>query len=540
MKPQPQFIDRVTETGTQNLSFGRGSAMVDLDGDGLLDIITGNAKGLNLILRQNPDHTFTQVNQAWGFGTEEDLTWGTIVADFDNDGDPDILFVNGNAGGFPDIDPCRLYRNDLSTSGIFTDVTAASGDLAIPSSNFGGTTLDYDNDGDLDVFLSSKNDENPCRLLRNDGNLTFTDVGTQAGITHLSVFRHCSTGDFDNDGWMDIAVGSLSNASRLYRNNQDGTFTDVAASLGVDSPRYNFGMILEDFNNDGWQDIYMPKWQLNPEVPSPLFLNNGDGTFTDVTVGSGMTGQTDMGHNTGDIDLDGFPDIFIGTGTPDFASPDILLLITPNGSGGLNANDVSGASGITAAGGTRCHGIVFGDYDRDGDIDIYVNNGGPAQDRNTEQDNSFFQNQGNGNPWAAIKLVGTTSNRDGVGARCVAITNTGREIHRMHRSAHGFCNTNPAEVWFGIGSDTSIDRIEITWPSGITQTVNQPTMGTISTIVEASCLADINGDGSVTPTDFTAWINAFNNNLPTCDQNNDGVCTPTDFTAWIANFNAGC
>ncbi|PHQ78699.1 MAG: hypothetical protein COB69_09440 [Phycisphaera sp.] len=477
MKPQPQFIDRVTETGTQNLSFGRGSAMVDLDGDGLLDIITGNAKGLNLILRQNPDHTFTQVNQAWGFGTEEDLTWGTIVADFDNDGDPDILFVNGNAGGFPDIDPCRLYRNDLSTSGIFTDVTAASGDLAIPSSNFGGTTLDYDNDGDLDVFLSSKNDENPCRLLRNDGNLTFTDVGTQAGITHLSVFRHCSTGDFDNDGWMDIAVGSLSNASRLYRNNQDGTFTDVAASLGVDSPRYNFGMILEDFNNDGWQDIYMPKWQLNPEVPSPLFLNNGDGTFTDVTVGSGMTGQTDMGHNTGDIDLDGFPDIFIGTGHPNVKDFDVIKLVRPTPSGGLMSLDVGESAGFHALGKTRSHGAAFGDINRDGYNDVYVNNGGPAFVPSSWQENSLFISDGNANNWIQVEPIGVISNKSAVGVRMMALTGDDVKVFRLNTVGRGFCNTDSPIAHFGLGPANRIKDFFMRWPSGIEQTyLDLPTL----------------------------------------------------------------
>lgn len=537
---QPEFVDVTPATGTEDFSFGRGSAMIDLNYDGLLDIVTGNAFGPNLVFRQLPDHSFVLANDEWGFAFDEDLTWGTIVSDFDNDGDPDVLFVNGTAGGFSYSDPCRLYRNDLRTTGSFTDVTSQSGDLAIASSNFGGTSFDYDNDGDLDIFLSNKNDDLPCRLLRNDGKLEFTDVGIEAGITHLSTFRHCSSGDYNNDGWIDIGVGSLSDANRLYRNNGDGTFTDVAQSLGIDSSRFNFGLVLEDFNNDGWQDVYIPKWQVSPVGPSELYINNGDGTFADATASSGLTGQTDMGHNTGDIDLDGYPDIFVGTGAPQFASPDLLLLMTPDGNGGVIANDVSEESGITGLGDTRCHGIVMGDYDRDGDIDIYLNNGGPPSLRDTEQGNSFLQNQAQPTPWAAITLEGVLSNRDGVGARCVAYTDSGREIHRIHRSAHGFCNTNPAEVWFGIWPDTSIDRIEIMWPSGLTQTINAPAMMQISHVLEPACKPDVNGDGALSPTDFSAWISAFNNSLPTCDQNGDGVCTPTDFSAWIGNYNAGC
>ncbi len=537
---QPVFTDVTLSSGTEDVSHGRGSAMYDLDQDGLLDIITGNAVGPNMVFRQLPDHTFVAMNDPWGFGSEEDITWGTIVSDFDNDGDPDVLFVNGTAGGFDRTDPCRLYRNDLNETGVFTEVGALSGDLSIASTNFGATSLDYDNDGDLDIFLSSHNDVQPSRLLRNDGGLQFTDVGPAAGIVHLSSFRHCSTGDIDGDGWLDIAVGALDGPNRLYRNRGDGTFEDIAPQLGIDSPNFNFGLALEDFNNDGHTDVYIPKWQQTPQGPSGLFLNMGDGTLLDVSVASGMTGQTDMGHNTGDINLDGYTDIFIGTGAPRFDDTDQLLLITPDETVGIRVTDYSDESGILALGGSRCHGIVFGDYDRDGDLDIYLNNGGPGSSPTTIENNHLLRNDGPLVPWAAITLVGTESNRDGIGAKCVATTSSGREIHRMHRSGNGFCNTNPAEVWFGPGEGNVITRIDITWPSGIQQAVVNPPMGMITTVVEQSCVGDVNGDGMLSPTDFTAWINAYNNSDPECDQNGDGSCTPTDFTAWISNYNAGC
>lgn len=540
---QPVYTDVTDATGTEDVSYGRGSAMVDLDGDTLLDLITGNANMPNLVFRQKPDHTFEIMNETWGFGMAEDLTWGTIVCDFDNDGDPDVLYVNGTAGGYTRIDACQLFRNDLSTAGVFTDVTQNAGDLATPSGNFGGTVLDYDNDGDLDVFLSRKVG-GACRLLRNDGGLSFTDVSAAAGITHIKSYRHCSTGDIDGDGWMDIAVGALDGPNRLYRNNHDGTFTDIAQDIGVDSPDLNFGLALEDFNNDGHTDVYVPKWQQSPTGPSEIYLNNGDGTFTDVSHTCGIGGQTDMGHNQADLDLDGYIDIFVGTGAPRFADTDRLYLVVPDESIGIRVVDHTLASGLADLGVTRCHGIVFGDYDRDGDLDIYLNNGGPSftpkNNPDTIQGNSMLRNDGPPMPWMAVTLEGTLSNRDGIGAKLVATTSDGRQLHRIHRSANGFCNTNPAEVWFGPGAGETITAIEIIWPSGIVQHISSPAMSQITHITEPECAADTNGDGVLTPADFTAWINAFNNEFDSCDQNSDSSCTPADFTAWIANYNAGC
>ncbi len=230
-----------------------------------------------------------------------------------------------------------------------------------------------------------------------------------------------------------------------------------------------------------------------------------------------------MGHNTGDVDLDGTPDIFIGTGAPEFASNDLLLLVTARPDGSLEACDVAVASGITASGPTRCHGIVFGDYDRDGDIDIYINNGGPGRFPETIQGNSFYENEGNGNNWAAFTLVGTRSNRDGIGARLMAVTNTGRELHRMHRSAIGFCNTNPAEVWFGIGDETSIQRVQIRWPSGAIQVITSPAMRAFTEIIEPGAVCETDGDTSaVTITDLLVYLSDWLAGARIADVDNSG------------------
>ena len=540
---QVSFADEAAGYELADQTYGRGSAMADLDGDGLLDIITGNDGNPNDFFRQLPNHTFEKVNDLWGIAFDERSTWATLVADFDNDGDPDVYFINGSFPGQPN----QLLRNDLSSTGVFADVSDAAGDAPISTRNFGGTALDYNRDGLLDIFLTSPNNE-PCFLLRNDGGLHFTDVSTAAGITQAGFFRHCSAGDYNNDGWDDIAVGNYSGANVLYRNNQDGTFTNVLGSGGPGSPNDNFGLVLEDFDNDGCLDLFVPKYYFQDDPPgtSELYRNNCDGTFTDVTPGSGMTGQTDMGHNTGDVDGDGYPDIYIGTGHPGFESDDLLLLVTPNGAGGFVVNDVSDSSGITANGPTRCHGIVFGDYDQDGYVDIYTNNGGPPSSEDMLEENFLWHNQGNGNAWTALRLTGVVSNRTAVGARCVATTDSGREVHRMLRVGNGFGHTTSSIVHFGIGSDESISQITITWPSGIVQTIVNPPMSQIIDVTESesdACEGDANSDGVVDPLDagfvlarFGCPVGTGDPNCDTADMNGDGRVDPLDSGFVLARF----
>ncbi|MDH3402912.1 MAG: CRTAC1 family protein [Acidobacteriota bacterium] len=495
-----EFLDLAPETGTAAPGFGRGAAMVDVDGDGLLDIVAANDSMPNSFFRQRADHTFEDAASLWGIAHDESVSWGVLVTDFDNDGDPDVYFLSG---GFPG-QPNQLLRNDIATSGVLTDVTAQSGDAVSPQRAFGGTALDYDLDGDLDIFLTSPNPGEANVLLRNDGGLFFTDVSTAAGIAQEGTFRHCSAGDFDNDGWLDVAVGAFVGPNKLYRNNGDGTFTDVAAAAGVEAPHDNFGLVLEDFDNDGWQDLFVPKYLLEPTGTSLLYRNNHDGTFSDVTAGSGMTGQTDMGHNTGDLDADGYPDIFIGTGNPAFPDDIRLFLVNPDGEGGFSGLDVSDESGVTANGPVRCHGIALGDYDQDGYVDVYNNNGGPAGLPETSEPNFLWHSQGNGHGWTALRLTGVISNRSGVGARSVAFTSAGREIHRMLRAGNGFASTDSPIQHFGIGPDESIDRIEILWPSGVVQTIVEPPLYQVIDVVETADGDPLFADGFESG-DASAW-----------------------------------
>lgn len=505
---QVTFIDRAPETGTTSHSLGRGASMVDIDGDGLLDLIEGNAEMPNRFFRQLPNHTFEDASSAWGIAFDNRSTWGSLVADFDNDGDNDVYFISGGFISGPVRN--QLLRNDLNTGGGLNDVSILAPDAVQPSRDFGGTALDYDRDGDVDIFVSTSDPNTACWLFRNEGGMSFIDVSSAAGITQSGQYHHCSSGDFNNDGWMDIAVGNRSGPNLLYRNNGNGTFTNVAAAAGVESPNENFGMVLEDFDNDGWMDIFLPKFQEpNAPQPSEVYRNNHDGTFTNVTAGSGLTGQPDMGHNTGDLDADGYPDIFIGTGRPCCRFDDALFLMTPNGSGRFLATNVSASSGILANGPTRCHGMAIGDYDQDGFVDIYANNGGiPGGPADSQEDSILWQNQGNANGWTALRLRGVVSNRSAVGARCVAFTSAGREIHRYLRVGNGFANTDSPIQHFGIGQDGSVDRIEITWPSGITQTILNPPMGQVMDVTEVLG-GDLNGNGLVGPEDIPLFVDVL-------------------------------
>lgn len=465
------FHDEATTRGALEPGFGRGTAMVDLDNDGMLDLIVVMSEMEDAFLRQKADGTFEKMNVAWGIPTTLDRGWGVLAADFDNDGDRDVYFPTG---GFSGAQANTFLRNDLNTTGTFTDITALSGDTQLAQhSSFGGTVLDFDNDGDLDIFVSNNGvavgGSVTNSLLRNDGNLTFTDVSTTAGINHTGDYRHCSSGDIDNDGFVDIFVGNYRGPNLLYRNNGDGTFKDTAAHAGVRDPSKNFGGVLIDFNNDGWLDLYGARYQFNGTQPSGLFLNNADGTFRDVRNSAGMTLQKDMGHNCSDLNADGFPDIFIGTGHPTLLEFDVVKFIRPTTSGRLQAMEVAQSSGLHAIGKTRCHGIAFGDINRDGFNDIYVNNGGPAFVPVSWQENSLFISEGNANHWVQVEPVGVISNKSAVGVRMLAITADKEEIHRINTVGRGFCNTDSPIAHFGLGPSSLLSDFVLRWPSGIQQ-----------------------------------------------------------------------
>ena len=505
------FQDVVIETKTRNNSFGRGAAMVDLDQDGLLDLVCADASQTNQFYQQQPDGTFVDGAPVWNVPPVAEFEWSVLAADFDNDGDVDLYFGNGGSAGndtpgqpFPN----RMLRNDIAVTGSLTDVSASIGAANNTDDTFGTTALDYDRDGFLDIFNADK--DHTCKLFRNDGGLSFSDVSTAAGFTKSSDWRHCGSADIDNDGWPDIGVGNDDTNNALYHNQQDGTFVDIAVSAGIGNPIDNFGVVFQDYDNDGLQDIFIPKYQITPMGPSPVYLNQGDLTFVNVSPGSGIGAHTDMGHDSADVDSDGYPDLLLGTGNPFFSDVDYLYTVVPDGSGGLTIQDVSSSSGFNASGLSRQHGQAVGDYDRDGDIDVYCNNGGPHYYPNTTQPNFFMQNQGNANAWAALEIEGVRSNRTGVGVVARATTTEGRDVYRTLQVGRGFGNTPDHALHFGIGSDTGIERIELRWPSGIVQLVDDLPLGAYTDVVETG--AQLSGTAALGQTitfDFAGAVGEF-------------------------------
>lgn len=504
---QVVFVDEIERTGTQDFGWGRGTAAVDLDNDGLIDIVNGNTGMDATFFRQKPDGTFERMNDKWAIPSNHRPVWGTLAFDCDMDGDVDIFMV---AGGANVPAPNNFYRNDLNTDGVFTLASAGDFTDAPPTQNFGGTVLDYDADGDLDIFLTTalRNEDEPCILLRNDGNCQFVDVSEEAGITHTGDYRHAESADYNNDGYPDIVVargdigGGDQSTNVLYRNMGDGTFRNVAPPAGVASPKRNFGVMFAYLDNDEKIDLVNGKYLLPPVPPDEstrVFLNRNLEMFDDVTEGTGLNGQTDMGQII--AYFDGItPYFYRGTGTPPWKDLDALFRLETDGQGGIRAIDESETSGIRVLGETRCHGMGLADFDRDGDIDIYINNGGPDWRYAYQEYNTFFFNQLDPETWFAMRMIGVVSNREAAGARLHLQTNGGIDRWRHTAVGTGFCNTIGPYHHFAGNDEVNLGtrrQVTIHWPqpSGFAQLVYMPAVNTFHDIVETGVIsAVVEGD----------------------------------------------
>ena len=408
----------------------------DFDGDGVLDIVTSTIDPLGPL-------TYYRSGGAGGFEDRSDQSNASeqlgglncIGADYDNDGDLDVLILRG--AWFMDDGQIRnsLLRND--GDGNFTDVTFESGLADNHRPTQAAVWADFDNDGDLDLFVGNESrsymrernpripagGDYPSQLYRNNGDGTFTDVAKAAGVTNDRFAKGVTAGDYDNDGDVDLYVSNgLEN--RLYRNDGDLRFTDVAPELGMQAPTgMSFATWFFDYDNDGWLDLFVAAYDASVAdlaadymgVPHKgtlpvLYHNNGDGTFTDVTAAMDLNHPyLPMGANFGDLDNDGWLDIYLTTGEPQFESlmPNVML----RNDRGATFQDVTSAGGFGHL--QKGHGISFSDFDNDGDQDIYHQLGGFY--RGDGFHNALFLNPGH--RFLTIRLAGETSNTRGVGAR---------------------------------------------------------------------------------------------------------------------------
>ena len=476
-----RFEEIASDVGLDATNLAGGSIMEDFDNDGLFDIITStwDPDGALLYYHNNGDGTFSDHTAQAGLGGQ--LGGLNIVqTDYNNDGWIDVVVMRG--GWLRNNGRVRLSLLRNNGDGTFSDVTREA-NLASPAYPSQSTAwADYDNDGDLDVYSCNESQggasgvEFPSQLFRNNGDGTFTDVAQQSGVRNLRYCKASGWGDYDNDGDPDLYISNYQEENRLYRNNGDGTFTDVAPELGVSEPVASFATWFWDFNNDGRLDLFVAGY--GPKVADVgadymglpndgarmrLYMNDGAGGFVDMTQETGLykVHQT-MAANFGDLDNDGFLDFYLGTGFPtyDALAPNIAY----RNNDGKSFTDVTFSAGLGHL--HKGHGIAFGDLDRDGDQDIFAQIGGFFPGDRFQ--NALYENPGHGNHWLSARLVGTDSNRAAIGTRIrlelEMEDGSNRTVYSYVNSGASFGGSS-MEQEIGLGQARRIVSMEVFWPT---------------------------------------------------------------------------
>jgi FG-GAP-like repeat/ASPIC and UnbV len=472
-----RFIDVAPAIGLDVFQMAGGLIVDDFDNDGFLDLITSSFDACASLryFHNNGDGTFTDWTAKAGLS--EQLGGLNIVqTDYNNDGLLDIFIMRG-AWELPIRN--SLLRNN--GDGTFTDVTVEAG-LAEPAfQTLSGAWADFDNDGHLDLFLGHENA--PNQLFHNNGDGTFTDVSRRAGVDLVATAKGVTIGDYNGDGFPDIYVSNLGQENFLFRNNGDGSFTEVARELNVASPTWSFPTWFFDYDNDGALDLFVASYSfsltevVNSYLRRPvrsetlrLYKNLGNGTFYDATKDVGLDRVLmPMGSNFGDVDNDGFLDFYLGTGGPSYGSlvPNVLF----RNDKGKRFVDITSSSGTGHL--QKGHAVAFADLNNDGDQEIMVEIGGA-----TPGDRYFsavFKNPGtHGNNWITIKLIGMKTNRAAIGA-CIKVTirEEGTKPRNIYRwvSSGGSFGSSPLQQHIGLGKAEEIATIEVWWPTSKTRQV---------------------------------------------------------------------
>ena len=478
-------------------TMGSGVCVIDYDGDGWQDIFFVNSKNwpghgsghsYPALYHNNHDGTFTDVTKEAGLATEL-YGLGCAVGDYDNDGHDDIYITA--------LDGNHLFRN--LGNGRFADVTAKAG-VRDAGFSTGAVWFDYDNDGRLDLFVSHYVDwsiatDQTCSLdtknksyctpelykgqsgtlFHNKGNGVFEDVTKKAGLYDpTSKSLGIALIDVDNDGWVDLFVANDTQPNKLYRNNHNGTFTDIAVEAGVaysdaGKKRAGMGADAADFDQSGKESLVIGNFT-NESLA--LYHNDGSGLFSDSSGASGIASPSANSLTFGtlffDYDLDGLPDILAVNGhvaddisvvqpTIHYAEPPLLFHNNGNGKFEEVTDKVGSALRQPIVG----RGVAYLDFDNDGDLDLVLTtSNGPAK--------LLRNDNGNQNDMLRIRTIGTRSNRDGIGARMTVTTNTGLHLFKMVRSGSSYLSQSELPVTFGLGKPTTnkLVSLEIVWPSG--------------------------------------------------------------------------
>jgi tetratricopeptide (TPR) repeat protein len=469
-----RFTDVAPLLGMNTFSMAGGIIVDDFENNGLLDVVTSSINVCEHMhyFRNNGDGTFTDRSLQAGLG-EEFGGLNLLQADYNNDGCLDILVLRGG-WEFPQ----RLSLMQGHCDGTFTDVTHESGLDTAPSATQAGVWADFDNDGFIDLLVGSES--GPAQLFRNKGDGTFEDIARSAGVDKTAFTKAVVAADYDNDGYMDFYLSNYNGKNFLYHNNHARTFTEVAGLAGVEDPWASFPAWFFDYDNDGWPDLFVSSYSGSSDevirsylgVPRNaeslrLYKNMKNGTFKDMSKEVGLDRVfMPMGSNFGDIDNDGFLDIYLGSG----ASPYTALVPTVL----LRNKDGKSFVDVTASSGTgelhKGHGVAFADIDRDGDEDILTVIGGATP--GDSHAFRFFENPGNGNDWINVRLVGVKSNRAAIGARIkLEVENQGQSTRSIYRTvgSGGSFGASPLEQHIGLGKAAHIVSIETWWPASNTR-----------------------------------------------------------------------
>jgi hypothetical protein len=467
-----RFVDVAPAAGIGAKAFEAGGVVVDdFENRGQFDIVTAGYEPCDRLhyYRNNGDGTFTDRSVASGLGK----VYGglhIVQADFDNDGCMDILVPRG---AWLTPMPIALLKNGCN--GTFTDVTAKAGLTDRMFATQAVVWADIDSDGWLDLFVGDE--QGPSQLYRSRRDGTFENVSRAAGVDRVAFTKGVTAADYDQDGDPDIYVSNIRGDNWLYRNNGDRTFTEVGQKAGVGRSFASFATWFFDYDNDTWPDILVNSAYASVDQalrshlglpraakPMKLYRNAGDGTFRDVTAAVSLDKTfMPMGANFGDVDSDGWLDVYIGTGAPDYSSVEPKVLLRNDGGRGFV--DISESAGIGDI--HKGHGTAFVDFEHRGRQDIVTSMGGAVpSDAHALR---LFRNPGNENDWISVRLVGTKSNRAGIGARLtLTVENQGRGRRTISRivGSGGSFGSSPIEQQIGLGKGARIVSLEVLWPVG--------------------------------------------------------------------------
>ena len=501
LEPQgdlPMWYDIAPTLQVDAHDLAGGAILDDFDGDGLLDLVSSSWDPCEPLkaFRNDGRGGFEDVSGRWGLDSQLGGL-NLMHADFDNDGLLDLLVLRGAWMGQDGRIRNSLLRNDLERpAGRFVDVTAAAG-LAYPTyPTQAAAWADFDGDGDLDLYVGNEANKAtlmtygrtgtpyPSQLFRNNSDGTFTDVARLYGVANHRYTKGVAWGDFDNDRDPDLYVSTFDD-NRLYRNDGADGFVDVAAEMGVTEPHEaSFATWFFDYDNDGDLDIFAADYSAQtPDVLAayfgtappggrPRIHRNDDHRFTELSSEIGFDRPVlPMGANYGDLDNDGFPDFYLGTGVPDFDA--LMPNIMYRNDGGRRFQDVTFIGGFGHL--QKGHGIAFGDLDNDGDQDLFQQLGGAYPfDR---YGNALYENPGSEHAWIVLRLVGRRANRFALGAR-IHVQGNGpageQSFHSVVGSGGSFGGSSLQQE-LGLGPTSRIDTITILWPgSGTRQVFSGP------------------------------------------------------------------